>query len=132
MASSEQRTASSKQKKMRNFKDYEIWHLAMDIVIDVYNISEALPDKEKYGLQSQIRRCSVSMPSNIAEGCSRRSDKAFAVFLEISLGSSFELQTQLMIGERTGYFKKEALVDLFERLDKFQRKANSLLSKMER
>lgn len=104
----------------------------MDIVVEVYNISKVLPDKERYGLQSQMRRSAVSMPSNIAEGCSRRSDKAFANFLEISLGSSFELQTQLIVALRTGYFKEEKLVDLFEQLDKFQRKTNSLLSRLSR
>jgi len=117
---------------MRNFKDYEIWHLAMEIVVDVYQITEKLPDSEKYGLKSQMRRSSVSMPSNIAEGCSRRSDRAFANFLEISLGSSFELQTQLIASMRIGYYKEDELLALFEKLDKFQRKTNSLLGRMMR
>ena len=117
---------------MRNFKDYEIWHIAMEIVVDVYQITEKLPDSEKYGLKSQMRRSAVSMPSNIAEGCSRKSDKAFANFLEISLGSSFELQTQLIVALRVGYLKEEELVDLFEKLDRFQRKTNTLLGKMSR
>ena len=104
----------------------------MDIVVEVYQITEKLPNSEKYGLQSQMRRSSVSMPSNIAEGCSRRSDKAFANFLEISLGSSFELQTQLIVAVRTRYFKEDELVDLFENLDKFQRKTNTLLNRLDR
>jgi four helix bundle protein len=117
---------------MRNFKDYEIWHLSMDIVVEVYNLTQSLPDSEKYGLQSQMRRCAVSIPSNIAEGCSRRSDKAFANFLEIAIGSAFELQTQLVVAGRIGYFEDSALNSLLEQLDKCQRKINSLLGKMAR
>lgn len=117
---------------MRNFKDYEIWHLSMDIVVEVYNLTQSLPDSEKYGLRSQMRRCAVSIPSNIAEGCSRRSDKAFANFLEIAIGSAFELQTQLVVAGRIGYLEDSALNSLLEQLDKCQRKINSLLGKMAR
>ena len=117
---------------MRNFKDYEIWHLSMDIVVEVYKLTQSLPDQEKYGLQSQMRRCAVSMPSNIAEGCSRRSDKAFANFLEIAMGSAFELQTQLLAANKIGYFTEIELAALLEKLDKCQRKINSLIGKMAR
>ena len=117
---------------MRNFKDYEIWHLSMDIVVEVYKLTQSLPDQEKYGLQSQMRRCAVSMPSHIAEGCSRRSDKAFANFLEIAMGSAFELQTQLLAANKIGYFTEIELAALLEKLDKCQRKINSLIGKMAR
>ena len=115
---------------MRDFKDFQIWHLGMEIVVDIYQVSNALPDTERYGLQSQMRRSAVSMPSNIAEGRSRRSDKAFANFLEIALGSAFELQTQLIVATRIGYLGENQLNALFELLDKFQRKTSSLLGKM--
>jgi len=83
--------------KMRNFRKLIIWQKAIEITTDVYYFAASLPIEEKFGLRSQITRASVSMPSNIAEGCSRRSDKENAHFLEISLGSSFELETQLII-----------------------------------
>ncbi|MCB9294289.1 MAG: four helix bundle protein [Lewinellaceae bacterium] len=115
---------------MRNFRDYEIWNIGMDLVVDIYNCTASLPGEEKYGLQSQMRRSAVSMPSNIAEGCSRRSDKEFARFLEIALGSSFELETQLFVGIRIGYWAESDLKEIFEKLDRFQRKTNKLWGKL--
>jgi len=82
---------------MSNFRNLKIWQKGMDLVIDVYKLSERLPKEEKYGLKSQITRAAISIPSNIAEGASRSSDKDFKRFLEISLGSAFELETQLII-----------------------------------
>lgn len=83
--------------KMRNFRNLLIWKKAIEITSDVYLFSITLPSEEKFGIRSQITRAAVSMPSNIAEGCSRRSAKEYVHFLEISLGSSFELETQLLI-----------------------------------
>lgn len=91
----------------------------MDLVEAVYLLSGQLPDTEKFGLQSQIRRSTVSIPSNIAEGCGRASDKEFARFLEIALGSAFELETQLIIGQRLGYFPENELENVLELLNKF-------------
>ncbi len=82
---------------MRNFKELEIWKRSFMLVKDIYKLSSNLPADERFGLTSQIRRSAVSIPSNIAEGCSRRTNKDFARFLEISIGSSFELETQLLI-----------------------------------
>ena len=82
---------------MRNFRNLLIWKKAIEITTDIYTFSVSLPIEEKFGIRSQITRAAVSMPSNIAEGCSRRSDKEYAHYLEISLGSSFELETQLTI-----------------------------------
>ncbi|MFT7157597.1 MAG: four helix bundle protein [Parvicella sp.] len=80
---------------MHNYKELNIWKKSFEIAQDIYLISQDFPQNENYGLTSQIRRCAVSVPSNIAEGSSRKSDKDFCRFLEIALGSSFELQTQL-------------------------------------
>ncbi len=82
---------------MRNFRNLLIWKKSIEITTDVYFFSVSLPIEEKFGIRSQITRAAVSIPSNIAEGCSRKSDKEYAHYLEISLGSSFELETQLMI-----------------------------------
>ncbi|MCD0486730.1 four helix bundle protein [Pedobacter sp. MC2016-14] len=82
---------------MHNFRQLQIWQEAMSIVRDTYIALKSLPDAERFGLISQISRCSVSVPSNIAEGSSRSSDKEFSHFLSIALGSLFELETQLLI-----------------------------------
>lgn len=76
------------------------WQLGMDIAIDVYKITEGFPSEEKFGLTSQMRRCGVSIPSNIAEGAARKSKKEFVNFLHISLGSLSELDTQLELARR--------------------------------
>ncbi len=75
---------------MRNFRNFKIWEEGIAIVTQVYKLSKSLPSEEKYGLRSQICRSAVSIPSNIAEGCSRNSETDFKRFLEIALGSSFE------------------------------------------
>lgn len=82
---------------MKNFKQLKIWQQGMGIVKQVYAIARFLPDEERYGLRSQMTRAAVSIPSNIAEGSSRFSDPDYRRFLEMSLGSSFELETQLLI-----------------------------------
>lgn len=80
-----------------NFRDLEIWKDSFSIVKLVYGISAQLPDNEKFGLKSQIQRCSISIPSNIAEGSGRTSDKEFLYFLNVAISSSYELETQLLL-----------------------------------
>jgi four helix bundle protein len=82
---------------MHNFKKLNIWLNAMILTKEVYKITAAYPKEEKYGLVSQINRCSVSVPSNIAEGSSRSSNKEFSHFLKIALGSLYELETQIIL-----------------------------------
>jgi four helix bundle protein len=79
-------------RKRHNYKNLKIWILGIEIADEVYRISSKFPTEEKFGLTSQINRCAVSMPSNVAEGSSR-TEKSFSHFLDISLGSSFELST---------------------------------------
>ena len=82
---------------MRDFRKLVIWKQGIEIVKEVYKLSEQLPKEEKFGLKSQITRAAVSIPSNIAEGSSRNSSIEFKRFLEIAIGSLFELETQLVI-----------------------------------
>ena len=82
---------------MHNYKHLKIWHEAMDLVVEIYSITSDFPKHEQYGLTSQLRRAATSIPSNIAEGTSRRSVKEFKHFLSIALGSSFEVTTQIEI-----------------------------------
>jgi len=82
---------------MNNYQDLKIWNKAMYLVEQVYLLMELLPEDEKYGLISQIKRCSISIPSNIAEGAGRNSKKEFKHFLSIANGSTTELETQLLL-----------------------------------
>lgn len=84
----------------------------MDLVVDIYTVTTNFPTDEKFGLTSQLRRCAVSIPSNIAEGAGRDNDKEFLYFLSIALGSSFELETQLILSQRLNLLTKQNLEDL--------------------
>jgi four helix bundle protein len=87
---------------MNQYKNLKVWQKAFDLVADVYVITDKFPDREKFALTSQINRCAVSIVSNIAEGAGRNSRKEFNNFLGITLGSTCELETQLMIANRLG------------------------------
>lgn len=82
---------------MKNFKKLEVWQRGIKIVELAYKLTKLLPNEEKFNLTSQINRSAVSIPSNIAEGSSRRSEKDYFRFLEIALGSCFEIETQIII-----------------------------------
>lgn len=116
---------------MRNFKELKIWELGMEIVIDIYFISKELPDEEKYGLRSQITRAAVSIPSNIAEGCSRNSNIDFNRFLQITLGSLYELETQLILIKELKIIEDEnKLNHLFEKIENESKMINGFMSKI--
>ena len=88
---------------MKSHNDLKVYQEAMDLVTDVYKLTNNFPESEKFGLTSQIRRCSVSIPSNIAEGAARESKKEFKRYLYISLGSASELETQIEISRRLNF-----------------------------
>lgn len=98
----------------------KIWKLGLEITNDISDILQEFPKHEKYDLSSQLSRCSVSMPSNIAEG-SARTDKSFSHFLDVSLGSSFELGTQLLVAYHRKYIKEKTLEILEKKNEEFQR-----------
>lgn len=104
-----------------NYKNLEIWKMAIQIAEDSFLLLDKFPNSEKFGLLSQISRSSVSISSNIAEGSSR-SDKSFIHYLSISLGSSFELETQLIISNKRGYLSNTDMNQIFKLINKFQRK----------
>ena len=113
---------------MRNFRNYEIWKMSMRLCKEVYKISKEIPEKEKFNLISQIQKCAVSIPSNIAEGCSRGSDIAFIRFLEIAIGSAFELETQLILCKDLELVRE--IEPTLEDLNVLQAKINSLIQKL--
>jgi four helix bundle protein len=88
-------------------KDLDVWKKGMELVERVYSMSRAFPDAERFGLTSQLRRAAVSIPSNIAEGAARKSDKELLQFLSIAIGSLAELETQYLIAIRLGFLEKD-------------------------
>lgn len=96
----------------KNYKDLEVWQLAMALATRVYSLTGAFPDAEKFSLTSQMRRAMVSVPSNIAEGHGRRTNPAFVNFLRISLGSLNEVETLALLAGRLGYLTEEQVSDL--------------------
>jgi S23 ribosomal protein. len=102
---------------MHRFKDLEIWKQSRQFCKDIYEISATFPDSEKFGLINQLRRASVSVPSNIAEGASRKSNKDFSRFLEITIGSCYEIETQLLIANDLGFLHDENLNELLAKLE---------------
>ena len=97
---------------MHRYKDLTVWQKAMELVVEIYKVTEKFPLKERYGLISQMNRCAISIPSTIAEGAGRNTTKDFDHFLAISLGSSFELHTQLVLSNRLGYVPMEVVEKL--------------------
>ena len=116
-------------KKKHNYKNLKIWKLSIEIVNDVFDIISDFPNDEKFGLNSQISRCSISIPSNIAEG-SARSDKSFSHFIDISLGSSFELETQLIIAFNRNYITTKKLTQIQEKIKEFQKMTMGFQNKL--
>ena len=96
-----------KKKMILSYRDLNVWQNGLDLVEDVYKITANFPKEEKYGLTSQLRRCSVSIPSKIAEGFMRKSTKEYVQFLYISLGSLGGLDTQIEIAVRLGFIERQ-------------------------
>jgi len=114
---------------MHNLKELKIWHKAIELSTEVYRLTADFPKEEKYGLTSQIRRAAVSVRSNIAGGAGRNSDKEFIHFLGISNGSSYELQTQLIISKNLSLINNG--VDLIlDQIDQIQKMNFSLQAKL--
>lgn len=111
---------------MKTHKDLDIWKESIELVKMIYEITAKFPKEEIYGLTTQIRRCAISVPSNIAEGAARNSKKEFIQFLYIALGSLSELDTQLIISKSLGYLNKE-YENLFEIIEKIKSKILGLI-----
>lgn len=101
---------------MHRFKELDIWKRSRLFCSEVYAITSKFPESEKFGLANQLRRASVSMPSNIAEGSSRQSNKDFTRFLQIALGSAYEIETQLLIAQDLNFVKDSELEYVFSEL----------------
>ncbi|UII76886.1 four helix bundle protein [Flagellimonas sp. HMM57] len=112
---------------MRNFRGLEVWKEARVLVKKIYSLTATLPETEKYGFSSQINRCAVSIPANIAEGCGKNSSNDFARFLQISLGSSYELETHLILCEDLQFIAPEQTKSIINSIQLLQRRITSLI-----
>ena len=117
--------------RRHNFKKLIIWQEAMDIVDLSYGLTSSLPDTEKFGLRSQMNRCSVSIASNISEGSSKLTDKHFIKFLSDSLGSAFEWETQLIVCYRQGFLPEEHFLELENKIQTLQSKISNFIDKID-
>ncbi|OHT45118.1 four helix bundle protein [Flavobacterium tructae] len=115
---------------MSHFRKILVWQKSISLVTKIYKITNRFPKEEMFGLTSQIRRSSISIPSNIAEGSGRESTKEFLRFLFISLGSLFEMQTQLEIAKNIIYINEEEFNLLYEDSREIERMLASLIKKL--
>ena len=121
---------SGKATRINTFRDLIVWRKAIDFVTSIYKLTTAFPVNELYGLSSQIRRCAISIPSNIAEGYGRRSTKDYIRFLNISMGSIYELQTQLEIGLNLNFISKSDYESVYKNIREIEIILRSLITKI--
>ncbi|MGG1924302.1 four helix bundle protein [Chryseobacterium cucumeris] len=116
---------------MANFKELLVWQRSIDFVTEIYRTTEAFPKDEIYGLTSQIRRAAVSIPSNIAEGNSRRSKPDYSQFLKISRGSCAEVETQLIISKNLKFLNENEHLKLNEKIIEISKMLNGLINSLQ-
>ncbi len=114
---------------MGDYRDLKVWEKAMNLTEGIYVITKGFPREELYGLTSQMRRAAVSIPSNIAEGQGRGSDREFARFLEIAHGSLAELDTQLLISLRLGYINSTKVKEIQNSMEEIGKMIRALIRK---
>ncbi|MBQ6018845.1 MAG: four helix bundle protein [Clostridia bacterium] len=115
---------------MSTYRDLNVWQKAMELAEYTYNLCSLLPEEERFGLISQMQRAAVSIPSNIAEGHGRNSDKEFIRFLMIANGSKCELQTQILLCEKIGYLKRENTKQVLVLTEKVGKMIYSLMNSL--
>lgn len=116
---------------MKSYRDLIVWQKSMELVTLIYKCSLGLPENEKYGLTTQIKRSAISIPSNISEGYGRNYRKDYSRFLQIARGSLFENQTQLEIAVNLNFIKVEDLKEIQELSLEVEKMLNSLIKKLE-
>jgi len=120
----------TERRKLKTFRDLLVWQKSMVLVTDIYALTKSFPVDETYGLASQMRRCSVSIPSNIAEGYGRNSNNEFIRFLHIATGSLYELQTQIEISLNLNYLDKNTFENLCGPTRELEKMINSFTKKI--
>ena len=117
---------------MHNFRELKIWVESIQLTTDVYKLTSKFPKSELYNLVSQINRSSVSIPSNIAEGSSRRTIKGFIQFLDIALGSTYELETQMIIAGKLEYIHSSNLSEILSKIIEIQKMINGFIKSLKK
>lgn len=112
---------------MNNFKELKIWKDSIELAVDIYKMTKLFPDTEKFGLVSQMNRCSISISSNIAEGAGRNNQKEFRQFLGIAQGSACELESQLIVSQKLDFIVEDVLKQQTKKLVHIQNMINKLI-----
>ena len=115
---------------MRYFKQLKVWEKVHILIVEVYNITKSFPPDERFGLTGQLRRAVASVPTNIAEGCGRDTERDFARFLSIAAGSASELEYQLLLACDLGYVENESFKDLTQQVNEIKMMLNSFIQKL--
>lgn len=115
---------------MRSFRQLNVWSESHHLTLDIYQATKSFPKEELFALTNQMRRASASIPSNIAEGCGRGTNREYAQFLQIALGSASELDYQLLLAKDLEYIDVATHAGLNDRVDKIQRQLNILIRKV--
>ncbi len=115
---------------MQNFRNLKVWQNSHQLVMKIYSYTHKFPKEEIYGLTSQIRRSSISVSSNIAEGCGRGSDSDFARFVQIAIGSASELEYQVFLAYKLGYFTNTEYQELSENIETIKKMLTTLKKKL--
>ena len=108
-------------------KDLDAWKNAMQLAVEIYHITKDFPQEERYGLTSQLRRAGVSIPTNMAEGAAKGSDKDFVRFLHISLGSLAELETLMILSSKLNYCDNNTLIEITDRITGIKKLTHGLI-----
>jgi len=112
---------------MRDFKDLEIWSESHQVALEIYKVTRSFPPEEKFGLISQMRNSASFIPTNIAEGCGRGSDRELKRFCDVSMGSASELEYQLILMKDLDYLSGEQYFELNEKLIRFKKRLNAFI-----
>jgi four helix bundle protein len=116
---------------IKTYRDLIVWQKAVDLVTEIYRVTDQFPKEEQFGLTSQMRRSSVSIPSKIAEGFGRRATRDYVRFLRTAVGSLFELQTQMIIAGKLQYSSNDDVTHIDRRTREIERMLSSLIRKLD-
>jgi four helix bundle protein len=116
---------------VRSYKDLDVWSIAMSLAEHCYRVTKAFPHEELYGMTSQIRRSSVSIPANIAEGYGRDQTGSFVQFLRIAQGSARELETHVILSGRVGLLQSSTVADLLDDCERVSKMLRSMIRSLE-
>ncbi len=116
--------------KVNSYKELIVWQKLIDLVVHIYELLKLFPENEKFALSQQIKKSSISIPSNIAEGWGRKTEKSFDYFLSVTRGSLYELQTQVLIAAKLNYISMDDSTDIDNKIDEIGKMTNALMKKL--